>query len=257
MTDRDDITRRFPPGPVRRLTDYRAHYTTDAEAIVGPEELTADRRASERRRVAELLRHLAPRAGERVLDAGCGSGWLAHSCSRSGARGYALDIAVRGVAAARRRYPDLEWVVVGDLYALPFASASLDAVVLSEVVEHLEDIPRALGEVRRILRPRGRVLVSVPYQERIAYHLCIHCNRFTPANAHLHSFGPGDLEGLLVSCDLEPRGTWVMTNKLLERLAFPRHSGRWPQRCWRLTDAMANRVFGHAGFVCVLAFRMV
>ena len=129
-------------------------------------------------------------------------------------------------------------------------------MVLSEVLEHLEDMPRALAEVRRALRPAGRVLVSVPYRERILYHLCIHCNRLTPANAHLHRFGRGDLESLLAASGLQPRRTWLLTNKLLERVGFSRWTQAWPQSCWRLIDAAANRLLGHAGYVCVLATKV-
>jgi SAM-dependent methyltransferase len=239
----------------RRLEDYRTHYTADAAAIAGPLELPAGRRAAEQRRLASLVRLLAPRPGERVLDAGCGSGWLASMGAATGAWMCALDLAPQGVAGAKRRFPELRRLAAGDLYHLPFASGSLDAVVLSEVLEHLDDIGGALRQVHRVLRPGGRALVSVPYRERIAYHLCIHCNRFTPANAHLHSFGPGDLERLLGAAGLRPYATRLLTNKALERLGVAKRTGWLPQGGWRLLDAVANRLLGHAAYACVLATR--
>ena len=105
---------------------------------------------------------------------------------------------------------------VGDLYYLPFAAECFDAVVLSEVVEHLEDIDAALAEARRVLRPRGRLVVSVPYRETIVEHLCIHCNRLTPANAHLHRFDEEALAAYLQSQGFEIHTVRLMTNKLLE-----------------------------------------
>ena len=166
-----------------RIGDYKAHYQMDAEAIVDPEALDPVRRASEDRRMEPLLRLLEMRRGERLLDIGCGSGWFGDRCQRQEVAVWAMDIGHTGVAGAKARFPHAGTYQVGDLYFLPFASGSFDAVVLSEVVEHLEDIDSAIAEARRVLRPGGRLLVSVPYRETIVDHLCIHCNQLTPANA--------------------------------------------------------------------------
>ena len=61
-----------------RLVDYKAHYQADAEAIVDPQSLDPVRRASEHRRLETLVRLLGIRRGERLLDIGCGSGWLGY-----------------------------------------------------------------------------------------------------------------------------------------------------------------------------------
>lgn len=240
----------------RRLADYRKHYTLDAEAIVDPADLPPPRRASERRRLSALLRILAPQRGDHVLDVGCGSGWLAAECGRAGAAAYALDIALRGVASARARYPGQAAFLVGDVYGLPFDGNTFSAAVLSEVVEHVDDVAGALGEVRRVLRPAGRALVSVPYCEQITYHLCIHCNRPTPANAHLHSFGPGDLENMLAASGLRPERRLLLTNKVLECFGFAYRSRHWPYWLWRAADRLCNRIVPRAAFLCVLARRV-
>jgi SAM-dependent methyltransferase len=236
-----------------RLTNYREHYTADADAIVDPAAMPAGRRASELRRLMALLRLLDPQPGERVVDVGCGSGWFSAQCQRTGADVWALDISLVGVSAARERFGELRRCAVGDVYSLPFGPGSLDAVVLSEVVEHLEDIAAALGQTHRLLRRGGRALISVPYREQLTDHLCIHCNRLTPANAHLHSFGPGDLEAQLAASGLAPVRSILLTNKVLDRLELPRLTKSWPFWTWRLLDRAANRVLGRAGFVCVLA----
>ena len=121
-----------------KLVDYKAHYQADAEAILDPEELTPLRRTSEYRRLTGLVGLLRLQPGEKLLDSGCGSGWLAALAQRAGARVWAMDIAPAGVSAARERFPDAGFFQVGDGYHLPFAAASFDALVLSEVVEHLE-----------------------------------------------------------------------------------------------------------------------
>ena len=71
-----------------------------------------------------------------------------------------LDAAVGMVAAARARYPEIEFRQ-GDAERLPFADASFDAVVAGFVVNHLPCPERALVEFARVLRPDGRVAVTV------------------------------------------------------------------------------------------------
>lgn len=237
------------------LTDYKAHYKADAEAIVDPDELDSVRRASEHRRLEALVRLLKPQTGERVLDVGCGSGWLADRCRVAGGEVWAMDIAPSGVAGARRRFPQVAAYQVGDVYHLPFAAHTFQVAVLSEVVEHLEDIGAGLAEVRRVLGPGGRVMVSVPYRERIVHHLCIHCNRLTPANAHLHRFDAGDLEKRLQAAGLAVQRRLLLNNKLLELAGFPRWSHRWPFWCWRGSDRLFNRLVPRPAFLCVLAVR--
>ena len=238
-----------------RLSDYKAHYQADAEAIVDPRSLASGRRASEQRRLETLVRMLALRRGERVLDIGCGSGWLGECCHRRGAEVCAMDIGRVGVSGARARFPEVASYQVGDVYQLPFATKSFAAVALSEVIEHLEDIDAALGEARRVLRPGGRMVVSVPYRETIVEHLCIHCNRPTPANAHLHRFDRETLAACLRRQGLEIGATRLMTNKLLELAGFPRLSAGWPYPAWRLTDALLNRIVPRPAFLCMLCTR--
>ena len=237
----------------RKLMDYQAHYQADAAAIVPPEGLSPERRASELRRLETLVRLLHLQSQERLLDLGCGSGWLAGVCGAEGARVWAMDIALAGVAKARARFPSAGYFQVGDIYHLPFVDGAFDALVLSEVIEHLEDLQAALQESTRVLRAGGRLLVSVPYREIIIQHLCIHCNRLTPANAHLHSFDEENLGQLLEGQGLQVQQTVLAANKLLAMTGFPRWSRRWPYWSWRGIDRFCNRLTGKPAFLCILA----
>lgn len=96
------------------------------------------------------------RPGDAVLDACCGTGDLAVACARVGGRVTGLDFSAPMLERARRKAPDLEWIE-GDLLALPFADASFDAATVGFGVRNVEDLPRALAELRRILPPGGQL----------------------------------------------------------------------------------------------------
>ena len=236
----------------RKLSDYREHYRTDADAIVDPAALEPVRHASEARRLETLLRVLAVRSGEKILDIGCGSGWFSSRCQEYGAQVWAMDISLGGVSAAKQRYPQVSAFQVGDVYHLGFNEV-FDIVVLSEVVEHLEDIDAALAEVNRVVRPGGRVLISVPYKETIAEHLCIHCNHLTPANAHLHRFDEELLASYFHTQGMAVQQTVLMTNKLLELAGFPYTSRSWPYGLWRVTDRFVSSIVRKPAFLAMLA----
>ena len=100
--------------------------------------------------------------GHRVLDAGCGSGPLAARLQALGATMTGFDASAAMVELARRRLgPDAD-LHVGDLAeALPFADGAFDDVVASLVLHYLRDWTTPLAELHRVLRPGGRLIVSV------------------------------------------------------------------------------------------------
>lgn len=110
------------------------------------------------RRWRRLAAEAAVRPGDRVLDACCGTGDLALACARGGGTIIGLDFSERMLERARRKGPELEWVQ-GDLLALPFEDAAFDAATVGFGVRNVEDVPAAFGELRRVLRPGGRLAV--------------------------------------------------------------------------------------------------
>ena len=107
---------------------------------------------------ADLVELLAPRAGERVLDLGCGTGELAASIARTGANVVGLDGSPEMIAAARRRAPDLEFVV-GDGQALGY-SAEFDAVFSNAALHWMLRADDVVRGVARALRPGGRFVAE-------------------------------------------------------------------------------------------------
>jgi SAM-dependent methyltransferase len=103
-------------------------------------------------------------AGRRVLDAGCGSGSLSAALRDRGAVVTGIDASAEMVALARRRLGDDVALHVVDLSdRLPFADGAFDDAVASLVLHYLEDWGPTLAEIRRVLRPGGRLIASVDH----------------------------------------------------------------------------------------------
>lgn len=98
--------------------------------------------------------------GARVLDVACGTGILARHAAERGAAATGVDVNPGMLAVARRHRPELEWRE-GRAEALPFAPASFDAVLCQFGLMFFEDRLAALREMRRVLRPGGRLAIAV------------------------------------------------------------------------------------------------
>ena len=110
----------------------------------------------------EMLRLAGDVAGRRILDAGCGAGPLSEALRAKGAVVAGLDSSAAMVSLARRRLGEDAELYVADLAApLPFADAEFDDVLASLVLHYLEDWAGPLAELRRVLKPGGRLLVSL------------------------------------------------------------------------------------------------
>jgi len=114
-----------------------------------------------KRRVVSIA---APTVGARALDLATGTGDLAFALAACGAKVVGLDITPRMIELARqkigREAPPA--FVVGDMTALPFPSASFDIVTTGYGLRNVPDLALALDEIRRVLRPGGR-LVSLDF----------------------------------------------------------------------------------------------
>lgn len=98
--------------------------------------------------------------GMRVLDVCTGPGMLAEAAAARGAEAVGLDFAEAAVVTAKARIPGARFVQ-GDAQDLPFEDESFDAVVCGYGIIHVPDPAAALAEMHRVLRPGGRVAVSV------------------------------------------------------------------------------------------------
>ena len=86
-----------------------------------------------------------------------------------------------------------------------FEASSIDNVVCMETVEHIIDDKFAVSELCRVARKR--VVITVPYREKVEQILCTHCNTFTPHHGHQHTYDDGSFKQLV------PEGWKIVTEK--------------------------------------------
>ena len=146
-----------PAGAVAGVNDYDSF----AEAYAAENENNLVNAYYERPAMLALAGDVA---GRRVLDAGCGSGALSAALRDRGAIVTGVDASAGMLALAGRRLgADADLHVVDLRDRLPFADGAFDDVVASLVLHYLEDWGPTLAELRRVLRPGGRLIASVDH----------------------------------------------------------------------------------------------
>jgi 2-polyprenyl-3-methyl-5-hydroxy-6-metoxy-1,4-benzoquinol methylase len=151
-------------------------------------------------RLGFLLARVRP--GERVLDVGCGEGRFMAELAAVGVEAVGVDVAEEPLRRARAARPDVEARLVDASGAWPLTDASFDAVWAGEVIEHVADTAGWLSEIRRVLRPGGRLLVSTPNHSRLAVlRLALSARafdaHFDPRSDHLRFYTRRTLTSLL------------------------------------------------------------
>lgn len=233
--------------------NYVAHYQRDAiEFDYWEAPADAATRHESDRLHATILREV-PATARVVLDVGCGNAWLARHLLPEKAAVISFDIALRNTTEAITRYPaPNHFAVTGDAFDLPFRDGTLDAIVSSEVMEHVPDVPGYLGSLIRVLRPGGTLVITTPYNERLQYSLCIHCNRPTPLHAHIHSFNEPIVASFLDAIPDISYRLRTLSNKALLHLQTHRLLRHLPYGAWSAVDQLANRVVNRPGRLIIV-----
>jgi ubiquinone/menaquinone biosynthesis C-methylase UbiE len=124
------------------------------------------------------LSALDPAPGERILDAGCGTGYHLSKMHQCGAHATGVDFSYGMLAHARSNYEHAELIQADLHHDLPFRDASFDAALSALVSEHITDLSAFCCELYRVLRPRGRFVWSV-FHPALA-HAGVEANFTTP-----------------------------------------------------------------------------
>jgi ubiquinone/menaquinone biosynthesis C-methylase UbiE len=160
---------------------------------------------------------LGLRAGDRLLDLGCGAGRHAFEALRRGARVTAFDYDeaelkdVAAMATAMHQAGDLPAVarsggVRGDATRLPFPDGSFDRIIAAEVLEHIDDDAGAIRELVRVLRPGGTIAATVPtfLPERICWALTDEYHAPHVPGGHVRIYTSAELRNKLATAGAEP-----------------------------------------------------
>jgi SAM-dependent methyltransferase len=143
----------------------------------------------------ELFRDYVGGPGRRVLDLGCRYGALTQAYAR-GNEVTGVDVDREALVEAAKLGIDTQWADVDQ--PLPFADASFDVVVAGELLEHVRDPARLIAEARRVLRPGGQFVASVPNAFRLKNRLRFLLGRKPEEDpTHLHMFSPDEVRSLL------------------------------------------------------------
>lgn len=104
------------------------------------------------------VRAVAPQAGERILDLAAGTGTSSAALAKNGARVVAVDFSPGMIELGRRKHKNIEFIEA-DAQKLPFGDNEFDAVSISFGLRNINDPKRALGEMYRVLKPGGRLVI--------------------------------------------------------------------------------------------------
>ncbi len=178
---------------------------------------------------------LGLRPGDLFLDAGAGFGRHAFEAARRGAHVVALDYAAEELTGTRATFGamavagEIPWdrfvgVLRGDATRLPFADATFDRIVTSEVLEHIQDDVAAIGELTRVLKPGGALGVTVPtwWPEKINWMLSDEYHAPKSVGGHVRIYSATELKAKLRSAGLDVIGS---------HHAHALHSPYWWLKC--------------------------
>jgi len=115
--------------------------------------------------VAPLVLHLlaGQPEGARILDLGCGNGSLLSVCQGRGWKLHGIDLSVSAIKLARECHPSVSFSVGDVTETVTYPPNYFDAIASTEVIEHLYNPRQFIANCYRLLKPRGKLILSTPY----------------------------------------------------------------------------------------------
>lgn len=194
-----------------------------------------------------------------VVDIGCGGGDMLASVRDAfpGARLTGMDLSTGSLEAARQRFPADSPVEfqVGCLPELPFRDEAFDLAICTEVLEHLEmgTFARAFPEIRRILKPGGHFLFTLPLNEALTAAPCPECGTVFTSNQHqVYEISEEDIRKCLDGAGMRLVASYLPISPVMPKAW---HRALAKRLIVSLFPKLAARLFRHAGVTGFLAQR--
>lgn len=178
------------------------------------------------------IKHLIPKKKNIVLlDYGCGTGFLLKHIQEISPdiTYYGADISTEGIKRAKKSLKKVTFILLDNDSKIPLKDDSIDFITCLDVIEHVYDVKPLLNEFRRILKPKGKLLVSTPYHgliKNVIISLIGFETVFDPMGPHIRFFTVKSLINALKSINLKVnnvgyfgrffplwRGFWVLSTK--------------------------------------------
>jgi len=121
----------------------------------------------EKRRVGAVLRMVNASAGEKILEVGCGAGHLLEQMPQGEL--YGVDLSETLLARAQDRLRNRATIQNANAESLLFADSYFDTAFCSEVLEHVLHPDKVIAEIFRVVKPGGRVVISIPHEKVINF----------------------------------------------------------------------------------------
>ncbi|MEK7142966.1 MAG: class I SAM-dependent methyltransferase [Patescibacteria group bacterium] len=150
--------------------------------------------------------------GKIVLDAGCGAGYGTALLAKAGAKKvYGLDFSLKSIAYCQSHYQRSNLIFQRqDLTKIEFPDHFFDCIVIFETIEHIQDFQKAIGELNRVLKPGGKILISTPNK---AVYSPNTKKVFYPF--HYHEFYLEDFQKILACFNIESiKGQYIRGRKM-------------------------------------------
>ena len=188
------------------------------------------------------FKYLQLRDDDLVLDLGCGEGrHIIHACLEHNILGVGVDLALPDLQKAQEKFiPFAEYnsqsqfsVLQSDATKLPFADASFDKIICSEVLEHIENYPAVIQEIKRLLKPDGVLAISVPraWPEKICWKLSAAYHQVE--GGHIRIFDAIKLRREIEALDF---------SFIKRHWAHALHSPFWWLKCWWWETQDSSRI---------------
>ncbi|MBI2031372.1 MAG: class I SAM-dependent methyltransferase [Candidatus Levybacteria bacterium] len=136
-----------------------------------------------------------------ILDVGCASGWFLNEVSRKfpKAECTGIDPYEDAIKYGKKKYEKLN-LIVADGHDIPLPSSTFDLVICSEVLEHVANPEKVVGEIKRVMAPNGIALIEMDSGNilfRMIWYWWTHMRKGVWQHAHLHSFNAKKLEKII------------------------------------------------------------